>query len=393
MPVRSLARDIDSRASIGPRTKVVTIRVTGARHYVRRAVCGIAAAVLAVTVAMGDVEADPAVDALSRLNELSQQAVQTREAVTAAQRDADARAAEQVAAVERHRADLAALEVANSQLEPHQAAIDRIAAMNYMSGRDGQFAAVLTAASPQQLIDQLSLQRTVAGRLADQLAAFRSARERSAAAAQASERSAADASAAAESAAAVRTELQAKWRELLRQIAAAEAQYAALTPQQQAIIDNAPPPPSAPAPADPAIAAMPGMPPGDVGPPLTADIAEIPEALPVGVASEAGMQPNTVLAARAVSARFPQISAIDGVRPDSKPWHPSGLAIDIMIPNSDSPEGIALGNEILAFAMSNAGRFGLQDVIWRGTYYTPAGPQASGYGHYDHVHITTTPRR
>ncbi len=43
--------------------------------------------------------------------------------------------------------------------------------------------------------------------------------------------------------------------------------------------------------------------------------------------------------------------------------------------------------------MSNVGRFGLQDVIWRGTYYTPAGPQASGYGHYDHVHITVTPRR
>lgn len=134
---------------------------------------------------------------------------------------------------------------------------------------------------------------------------------------------------------------------------------------------------------------MPGVPPGDVAPPR----GEISEALPVGVAAEAGMQPNTILAARAVSAQFPQIRAIDGVRPDSKPWHPSGLAIDIMIPNSDSPEGIALGNEILSFAMSNAGRFGLQDVIWRGTYYTPAGPQASGYGHFDHVHITTTPRR
>jgi hypothetical protein len=120
---------------------------------------------------------------------------------------------------------------------------------------------------------------------------------------------------------------------------------------------------------------------------------DIPEALPVGVAFESGLQPNTVLAARAISQRFPQIAEIDGVRPDSKPWHPSGLAIDIMIPNSDSPEGIALGDEILAFAMANAARFGLQDVIWRDTYYTPGGPQASGYGHFDHVHITTTPRR
>jgi len=346
-------------------------------------------------MSMADVEADPSVDALSRLNELSQQAVQSREAVTAAQRDADARLAEQAAAADRHRADLAALVFANSQLAPHQAAVDRVAVMNYTSGSDGQFAAVLTATSPQQLIDQLSLQRTVVAGITDQLKAFQSARERAAAAAQASERSAADASAAAESAAAVRAELQAKWSELLRQIAAAEAQYAALTPQQQAVVDNVgpPPPPSAPAPANPAIAAMPGLPPGDVAPPPIAAIAEIPEALPVGVASEVGLQPNTILAARAVSVRFPQISAIDGVRPDSKPWHPSGLAIDIMIPNPESPEGIALGDQILAFAMSNTARFGIQDVIWRGTYNTPAGPQASGYGHYDHVHITTTPRR
>lgn len=341
---------------------------------------------------MGAVNADPAADALSKLNELSRAAVQSREAVTAAQRDADAKLAEQTAAADRHRADLAALDTANAQLEPYQAAVDRIAAMNYMSGRDGQMAALLTATSPQQLIDQLSMQRTVGAGFADQLAAFHSARARAATAAEASQRSADDARAAAESAAAVRAELQAKLSDLLRQIAAAEAQYAALTPQQQAIVDNAPPP-SAPAPADPAIAAMPGAPPAaDPGAPLAAVRADIPEALPVGKANESGLQPNTVIAARAVSHQFPQISAIDGVRPDSKPWHPRGLAIDIMIPNPESPEGIALGDQILAFAMANAGRFGLQDVIWRGTYYTPAGPQASGYGHYDHVHITTLPR-
>jgi hypothetical protein len=167
-----------------------------------------------------------------------------------------------------------------------------------------------------------------------------------------------------------------------------------LTPAQQAVVDNATAPPaqSVPAPADPLLNAMPGQAPAAVIPPPAAAV-DIPEALPVGVAYEAGLQPNTIVAARAVSQRFPQIADIDGVRPDSKPWHPSGLAIDIMIPNPESAEGIALGDEILAFAMANAARFGLQDVIWRGTYYTPAGPQASGYGHYDHVHITTTPRR
>ncbi|MET0898316.1 MAG: glycoside hydrolase, partial [Mycobacterium sp.] len=279
--------------------------MTRMRHFLRRTVCGLSTAALVLVMAMGDVQADPAADALSKLTELSQQAVQSREAVTAAQRDADAKTAEQAAAVDRHRGDLTALQAANAQLEPYQAAVNRIAAMTYMSGRDGQFAAVLTADSPQQLIDQLSLQRTVAAGIADQMKAFQSARERAAAAAQASEKSAAAAGAAVESAAAVRAELQAKLSELLRQIAAAEAQYAALTPQQQAIVDAVPPPPSAPPPSDPAIVAMPGLPLGDVAPPPAAAVPVLPEALPVGVASEAGLQPNAVMAARAVSMQFP----------------------------------------------------------------------------------------
>lgn len=338
--------------------------MTRVRHSLRRAAYGSAAAVLVLGMSTGDVLADPAADALSKLNELSRQAVESREAVTTAQRDADARLAAQTAAEDRHRADLTALDVANAQLQPHQAAANRVAAMTYMSGGTGQMAAVLTAGSPQQLIGHLSLRRVVATEASEQMKAFQAGRERAAAAVRASEISAAEARAAAEQSAAVRTDLQAKWSELQRQIAAAEAQYAALTPGQRAVIDNA-----------------------AAAPPV-----DLPESLPVGVASEAGLQANTIVAARAVSARFPQIADIDGVRPDSKPWHPSGLAIDIMIPNPSSPEGIALGDEILAFAMSNAARFGLQDVIWRGTYYTPSGPQASGYGHYDHVHITTTPR-
>jgi peptidoglycan DL-endopeptidase CwlO len=321
MQVRTLAEShmrLDQDQSL--QRRIGTIRNIALRHSLRRTAGALAAAVMVLTTSIvGDVKADPAADALVRLDELSRQALQSREAVTLAQRDADARLAAQAAAEDRHRADLAALDAANSQLAPHQAAADRVAAMTYVSGRRGQWAGLLTAGSPQQLLDQLSLQRTVAAVTADQVKAFQMARERAAAAARASETSAA------------------------------------------------------------------------VPPPAAA--VDIPEALPVGVASEAGLQPNTIVAARAVSQRFPQIADIDGVRPDSKPWHPSGLAIDIMIPNPESPEGIALGDEILAFAMANAGRFGLQDVIWRGTYYTPAGPQGSGYGHHDHVHITTTPRR
>jgi hypothetical protein len=114
-----------------------------------------------------------------------------------------------------------------------------------------------------------------------------------------------------------------------------------------------------------------------------------PQVLTADVAPERGMQVKTILVARTISAIFPEIKNIGGVRPDALPWHPRGLAIDVMIPNPSSAAGIALGNQIVAFALKNADKFSLQDCIWRGTYYTPRGPSGSGYGHYDHVHITT----
>ena len=141
-------------------------------------------------------------------------------------------------------------------------------------------------------------------------------------------------------------------------------------------------------------ASMPADLPGDLpaDAPLAVPVARVdnPAMLPPGDAPEQGHQPKTLLAARSISADFPQITSMIGVRPDAKPWHPNGLAIDVMIPNYGSAEGIALGDAILAYALRNADRFGLQDVIWRGVYYTPAGPSGSGYGHFDHVHITTT---
>src|ERR1700743_3376495 len=112
--------------------------------------------------------------------------------------------------------------------------------------------------------------------------------------------------------------------------------------------------------------------------------------LPAGVANEQGLQIRTILAARAISADFPQIHEIGGVRPDPLPWHPLGLALAVMIPSPESAQGIALGNAIVAYVMQNANRFAIQDAIWRGVYYTPNGAQVSRLGHYDHVHVTTT---
>ena len=115
-----------------------------------------------------------------------------------------------------------------------------------------------------------------------------------------------------------------------------------------------------------------------------------PQLLPVGKAPERGLQVKTILTARLISAIFPEIQNIGGVRPDALRWHPDGLALDVMIPNPTSEAGIALGDRIVAYVLQNADRLGIQDAIWRGTYYTPSGPSGSGYGHYDHVHVTTT---
>ena len=111
--------------------------------------------------------------------------------------------------------------------------------------------------------------------------------------------------------------------------------------------------------------------------------------LPVGLAPERGLQVKTILASRAITAAFPEIRSIGGVRSDSLRWHPNGLALDVMIPNPGSAEGIALGDEIVSYVLRNASRFGMQDAIWRGVYYTPGSAQPGGYGHYDHVHVTT----
>lgn len=112
--------------------------------------------------------------------------------------------------------------------------------------------------------------------------------------------------------------------------------------------------------------------------------------LPAGVAPERGLQVKTILTARSISAVFPEINSIGGVRQDALRWHPNGLALDVMIPNPGSQVGIALGNQIVAYVMANAQRFGIQDAIWRGAYYTPGGGRSGAYGHFDHVHITTT---
>jgi hypothetical protein len=128
--------------------------------------------------------------------------------------------------------------------------------------------------------------------------------------------------------------------------------------------------------------------------PTTAQNFQFP--LPPGVASEDRLQVKTIWAARVIGVLFPQIKSIGGYRQDPLPWHPNGLAIDVMIPNHETPQGIQLGNEIAGYALANAKRWGVNHVIWRQKIYPGIGTPSwmADYGsetanHYDHVHIAT----
>ena len=124
--------------------------------------------------------------------------------------------------------------------------------------------------------------------------------------------------------------------------------------------------------------------------------ADFQLALPRGLAPEQGLQIHTIWVARAISVMFLEIKTIGGYRQDPLKWHPNGLAIDVMIPNYHTPEGIELGNQIAGFALANAERWGVLHVIWRQGYYPGIGAPSwtADYGnetanHYDHVHIAT----
>jgi len=237
-------------------------------------------------VVAGHVQADPADDALAKLNALSRQAEQTTEAMHSAQLDLNNKLAVQQAADVKHTADAAAVESAKSQLATFQSSVDKLAAAQYMGGRTDGLDAMLTAASPQGLIDQLAVQRVMAAEMSAQMKSYRDIGRQAALAEEASAKSAADAKTAAEQAAAVRADLQSKQSKLQLQIAVVKSQYTALTPNQRQALAAMPPIPAPPAPEalppanDPGVLAAPpdGIPPGDVAP---------PEAVPGGGAPEA----------------------------------------------------------------------------------------------------------
>ncbi len=247
-----------------------------ARALTRSAVGTLAGFIVLSGVLAANAVADPADDALAKLNELSRQAEQTTEAMHSTQLDLNDKLAAQRAADKKHADDQAAVDATKARLATFQIAVNKLAVATYMGGRIDGMEALLTAQSPQGLIDKMAVQRLMATQMSTQMASYRFAGEQAAKAEQASAKSAADAKSAAEQAAAVRASLQSKRSQLQVQIAVVKSQYMSLAPgQRTALAGPGPVPAGAPVPGAPAPDALPpgappppgGMPPGEAPPP------------------------------------------------------------------------------------------------------------------------------
>lgn len=113
------------------------------------------------------------------------------------------------------------------------------------------------------------------------------------------------------------------------------------------------------------------------------------DALPGGMASPSGLQPNAANLNDIISAMFPMMPSAGGWRPpDGFNEHSSGEAVDFMTGGD-----FALGDAINAFILQNAEALGVQYTIWRQMMHYADGRTSlmedrgsPTQNHMDHVH-------
>lgn len=98
-----------------------------------------------------------------------------------------------------------------------------------------------------------------------------------------------------------------------------------------------------------------------------------------------GLQINTLKGKAIIQANFPWATDIGGVRADALKWHPSGLALDVMIPGAGDlndptpPEGKAMGDKLYAWLMARKDELGIDYIMWQEK------------DHYNHLHVNFAP--
>lgn len=115
------------------------------------------------------------------------------------------------------------------------------------------------------------------------------------------------------------------------------------------------------------------------------------------IQSEEHLQYDSVRIARAVAKNFPQVEVIGGWRPTDaiSDDHPSGRAVDIMIPDFTTAKGKQLGDDIRDYVFGNRDEFNVEYIIWRqelipngGEPYMMEDRGSLTQNHFDHVHVT-----
>ncbi|MHC9292061.1 hypothetical protein ACRCUN_06310 [Mycobacterium sp. LTG2003] len=119
------------------------------------------------------------------------------------------------------------------------------------------------------------------------------------------------------------------------------------------------------------------------GVPTTAALAAtgLPAVVGGPKGSKEGLLPAAAQLWDLIATQFPQVREIGGVRQDPHPDHPSGRAIDIMIPGGTTrgganPAGKALGDQMWQFLIDN-GLIDPTGSLWQ---------TDTGGDHFDHIH-------
>lgn len=100
-------------------------------------------------------------------------------------------------------------------------------------------------------------------------------------------------------------------------------------------------------------------------------------------------QAGQVLAAL-LQNRFPQLKEIGGSRMGGATpgTHTEGKSIDVEIPDWNSPQGKALGDEINAFIRANASQLGVEYTIWQDKWQDFKGNKPTNVpGHMNHIDV------
>lgn len=113
---------------------------------------------------------------------------------------------------------------------------------------------------------------------------------------------------------------------------------------------------------------------------------------------EKGLKPNALKVLAAVRKSWPQIRTIGGVHPDPLPDHPSGRALDLMLPGYKSAAGKKLGHDLSRWLQKRHSELGINYIIYdqhiwnvqrdKQGWRRMASRGSDSANHKNHVHVT-----